>query len=745
MKEFVSFMISQNTRQLLSSAEEEATKRQHYIITTEHLVLAFLLVPQGRRIFEIMDVDIDELEFQIDAYFSDNPSSNRTEPQTTTISVTVNQVIENSISIARNHGRSEASPEDVLFSIVQLNDEAWVVALLHQCEVTPPRLLAAFQHLAAEIDENDSVAVPARTQALKSFSTELVNEAKHGRIDPIVGRDSEILRVIQVLSRRKKNNPLLIGEAGVGKTAIAEGLALKIYEKNVPEVLENAKIFSLDLGALISGSKFRGDFEGRLKSILKELKQIPNAILFIDELHTLVGAGASAGSNTDASNLLKPALASGELRCLGSTTFAEYRMSLEKDQALGRRFQKIEVVEPSTAETLEILEGLKSRYEQFHDVTYLPEALSAAVSLSGRYITDKFFPDKAIDVIDEAGSITKLQGIQTITSSIIQEIVASISQIPIESLSESAIDRLKRLKPDLQHAIYGQDSAIDALVSSIYMTKSGLNDAAKPGGMFLFTGPTGVGKTETATKLAETLGVDIIRFDMSEYAEKHSVAKLIGAPPGYIGYDQGGLLTEAVAKKPNCILLLDEIEKAHADIYNILLQVMDYGMLTDTAGKKVNFRNVVLIMTSNTGAREMSRISIGFNPQDNSQTQADLKSTFSPEFRNRLDRIIQFNKLESDSMLLIVERELLKLQKQLRKSKVILSYNSAVVNYLAKKGFDAEFGARPLVRLIKAEVNTLLAEEILFGKLKDGGTVLLSIKKSEISFSFVEETVHECC
>ena len=578
-----------------------------------------------------------------------------------------------------------------------------------------------------------------KKSALEQFAVNLNEEAAQGRVDPLIGRDLEVERSIQILCRRRKNNPLLVGEAGVGKTAIAEGMARKIVEGDVPEVLADALIYALDLGALVAGTKYRGDFEQRLKSVLSELKQQQNVILFIDEIHTIIGAGSASGGTMDASNLLKPALASGQLRCIGSTTYTEFRNIFEKDSALARRFQKIDINEPSVEETVDILKGLKSRFEEHHEVEYSQDALRAAAELSEKYINERHLPDKAIDVIDEAGASTRLvtedQRPEIIGVEHIENIVAKIARIPPRKVSESDTDTLRHLKRDLQAVIYGQDPAIETLTNAIVMNRSGLGTEDRPIGSFLFTGPTGVGKTEVTRQLARIMGMEMVRFDMSEYMERHTVSRLIGAPPGYVGFDQGGLLTEAINKTPHCVLLLDEIEKAHPDVFNLLLQVMDHGTLTDNNGRKADFRNVVLVMTSNAGAQEMSRSSIGFTTQDHSSDGMEaLKKYFTPEFRNRLDAIVQFAPLGEESISRVVDKFLFELEQQLAEKNVSLTVEQEVREWFAREGYDPKMGARPMARLIQDEIKRPLSEEVLFGKLANGGSVKISRPADELEF-----------
>jgi ATP-dependent Clp protease ATP-binding subunit ClpA len=591
--------------------------------------------------------------------------------------------------------------------------------------------------------ESDEAAAQKETP-LAQFTQNLNQMAKDGRIDPLIGRESEVERVVQVLCRRRKNNPLLVGEAGVGKTAIAEGLAWRITRGEVPDILADAQVYSLDMGALLAGTKYRGDFEQRLKTVLKELKERPHAILFIDEIHTLIGAGAASGGTLDASNLLKPALSSGTLKCIGATTFTEYRGIFEKDAALSRRFQKVDVTEPTVEQTVAILRGLKSRFEEHHGVKYSSGALSAAAELSARFITDRHLPDKAIDVIDEAGAaqriLPKSKQKKTIGKGEIEEIISKIARVPPQSVSQDDRSKLQTLDRDLKSVVFGQDPAIDALSAAIKMARAGLGKLDKPIGAFLFSGPTGVGKTEVAKQLAFTLGIELIRFDMSEYMERHAVSRLIGAPPGYVGFDQGGLLTEAVTKKPHCVLLLDEIEKAHPDIYNVLLQVMDHGTLTDNNGRKADFRNVIIIMTTNAGAEAMGKSVIGFTTRrETGDEMVDIKRMFTPEFRNRLDATISFRSLDEEIIMRVVDKFLMQLEDQLHEKKVDALFTDALRKHLAKHGFDPLMGARPMQRLIQDTIRRALADELLFGKLMSGGRVTVDVDaEDKVQLTFDE-------
>ncbi|HET8765502.1 MAG TPA: ATP-dependent Clp protease ATP-binding subunit ClpA, partial [Rhodanobacter sp.] len=648
----------------------------------------------------------------------------------------------------QSSGRKEVTGANVLVAIFGEKD-SHAVYFLHQQEITRLDVVNYISHGIAKVGDEaaaDPAANPeregedggeARGNALAEFATNLNERAAQGRIDPLIGRADEIERTIQVLCRRRKNNPLYVGDAGVGKTALAEGLAKRIVDGQVPEVLENATIWALDLGALVAGTKYRGDFEKRLKNVIAQLKKQPDAILFIDEIHTIIGAGSASGGTMDASNLIKPMLASGELRCIGSTTFQEYRGVFEKDRALARRFQKIDVVEPTVADTIEILKGLRSRFEEHHNVIYTNEALKAAVDLAVKHLPDRLLPDKAIDVIDEAGARQRLLPPEQRTGKVdvaeVEYIVAKMARIPPKQVSASDRDVLRNLERNLKMVVFGQDGAIEALASAIKMARSGLADPAKPIGSFLFAGPTGVGKTEVTRQLALQLGIEFIRFDMSEYMEPHSVSRLVGAPPGYVGFDQGGLLTEAVTKHPHAVLLLDEIEKAHPDVYNILLQVMDRGVLTDTNGREANFKNVIVVMTTNAGAAQAARRSIGFVAQSHQTDSMEvIRRAFSPEFRNRLDAIIQFNALDFEHILRVVDKFLIELEAQLTEKRVSLDVDPEARRWLAEHGFDPQMGARPMARVIQDKVKRPLADELLFGKLAEGGVVRLSVADGQL-------------
>jgi ATP-dependent Clp protease ATP-binding subunit ClpA len=662
------------------------------------------------------------------------------------------RVLQRAVFHVQSSGKKEVTGANVLVAIFG-ERESQAVYFLGKQNVARLDVVNYISHGISKVDNEDNTDIsssldeddeenemPSDKNLLATYTINLNEQAKRGKIDPLIGRKLEIERTLQILCRRRKNNPLLVGEAGVGKTAIAEGLAKLIVEQEVPEVLAQSTIYCLDLGALLAGTKYRGDFEKRLKAILAQLRQEPHSILFIDEIHTIIGAGAASGGAMDASNLIKPVLASGELKCIGSTTYQEYRGIFEKDRALARRFQKIDVGEPSIEEAIQILNGLKSRYEQHHEIIYANSSLRAAAELSARYINDRHLPDKAIDVIDEAGAQQRLQPPakrkQTLVVSDIENIVAKIARIPPKNVSTSDKDMLKNLERHLKMVVYGQDAAIESLATAIKMSRSGLGNTEKPIGSFLFAGPTGVGKTEVTRQLARIMGIELVRFDMSEYMERHTVSRLIGAPPGYVGFDQGGLLTESINKNPYAVLLLDEIEKAHPDVFNLLLQVMDHGTLTDTNGRKTDFRNVVIVMTTNAGAQETSRASIGFKIQDHSADMMEiLKRTFTPEFRNRLDAIVQFQSLTTETIIEVVNKFILELEAQLADKNVTIEVDEAARQWLAKNGYDPLMGARPMARLIQDKIKKSLAEELLFGKLEKGGHVQVHEQENELTFT----------
>jgi ATP-dependent Clp protease ATP-binding subunit ClpA len=735
-------MIAQELEVSLHMAFVEARQKQHEFITVEHLLLAMLDNPSAAEVLKACGVDLDELRGVLTDFINEHtPRLSPHSDADTQPTQGFQRVIQRAILHVQSSGKKEVTGANVLVAIFG-EKESHAVYFLNQRGVTRLDVVNYIAHGItkhaqqkadkAESSKEDSDGDAQPAGALDAYTIDLNHLAKLGKIDPLIGREHELERVIQVLCRRRKNNPLLVGEAGVGKTAIAEGLAWRINEGNIPELLSDYVVYSLDMGTLLAGTKYRGDFEQRLKAVLKQLTENPKSILFIDEIHTIIGAGAASGGTLDASNLLKPALSTGALKCIGATTYNEYRVIFEKDHALSRRFQKIDVPEPSIAETIEILKGLKSRFEQHHGVKYAPAALTTAVELAARFINDRHLPDKAIDVIDEAGAAQKIlpksKQKKVITKTEIEEIVAKIARIPAKSVSSDDRNALKTLDRDLKNVVFGQNQAIDALVAAIRMARSGLGNPRKPIGNFLFSGPTGVGKTEVARQLAYCLGVELLRFDMSEYMERHAVSRLIGAPPGYIGFDQGGQLTEQITKHPYSVLLLDEIEKAHPDIFNILLQVMDHGTLTDNNGRKADFRNVIIVMTTNAGADMLSRNSIGFtqNKQAGDEFES-IKRMFTPEFRNRLDATISFASLDHDVILRVVDKFLLELESQLHEKKVEPSFTMKLKEFLAKKGFDPQMGARPMARLIQDTIRKALAEELLFGKLTGGGKVTIDI------------------
>ena len=743
-------MIAQELEVSLHMAFVEARQQRHEFITVEHLLLALLDNPSAAEVLRACSANVDDLRKSLGNFIKDNtPQVAGSDDVDTQPTLGFQRVIQRAIMHVQStgNGKKEVNGANVLVAIFGEKD-SHAVYYLHQQGVTRLDVVNFIAHGIKKSDppeptkagesaaENEEGGEKNEKQSpLEQYTQNLNQLAKEGKIDPLIGRHFEVERVIQILCRRRKNNPLLVGEAGVGKTAIAEGLAWRITQKDVPEILAEAQVYSLDMGALLAGTKYRGDFEQRLKGVLKSLKDKPNGILFIDEIHTLIGAGAASGGTLDASNLLKPALSSGQLKCIGATTFTEYRGIFEKDAALSRRFQKVDVVEPSVQETVDILKGLKSRFEEHHGVKYALAALQAAAELSAKYINDRHLPDKAIDVIDEAGAAQRIlppsKRKKIITKTEVEEIVAKIARIPPANVSNDDRGKLKTLERDLKSVVFGQDKALDVLASSVKMARSGLGRDDKPIGSFLFSGPTGVGKTEAAKQLAYIMGIELIRFDMSEYMERHAVSRLIGAPPGYVGFDQGGLLTEAVTKKPHCVLLLDEIEKAHPDIFNVLLQVMDHGTLTDNNGRKADFRNVIIVMTTNAGAETMNKAIIGFtNSREAGDEMADIKRLFTPEFRNRLDAVVSFKALDETVILRVVDKFLLQLETQLTEKKVEVTFTDVLRKYLGKKGFDPLMGARPMQRLIQDTIRRALADELLFGRLMDGGRLTVDMKIS---------------
>ena len=751
-------MLSKELEQSLNRAFKEARERSHEFLTVEHLLLALIDNKTTNEILRACGADTERLRKDVGRFVDDTtpllPEGDERETQPT---LGFQRVLQRAVFHIQSSGRKEVTGANVLVAIFS-EQESHAVYLLKLYEVERFDVVDYISHGMTKVhgepnesEEHHSVEPGGEEESkpspLESYTANLNERAELGKIDPLIGRKDEVERIIQILCRRRKNNPLLVGEAGVGKTAIAEGLAKLIVDEEVPDVLNGCTVYSLDLGGLVAGTKYRGDFEKRLKAVLSQLRNDPEAILFIDEIHTIIGAGAASGGVMDASNLIKPALASGELRCIGSTTYQEFRGIFEKDRALARRFQKIDVPEPSIDETIEILKGLKPHFEAHHGVVYTEAALKSAVELAAKYINDRHLPDKAIDVIDEAGANVQLQPEDERPEKIdveeVEAIVAKVARIPPKTVSVSDTEALKNLKRDLQMVVFGQDEAIDTLVTAMRMSRSGLAAAQRPVGSFLFAGPTGVGKTEVTRQLARIMGMKLIRFDMSEYMERHTVSRLIGAPPGYVGFDQGGLLTEEINKHPHAVLLLDEIEKAHPDVFNLLLQVMDHGTLTDNNGRKADFRNVVLVMTTNAGAEEMSRTSIGFTSQDHSSDGKEaLKKFFSPEFRNRLDNIIQFQSLARDSIKRVVDKFLFELEEQLLEKAVSLVVESDAREWLAKHGYDPKMGARPMGRVIREQIKKPMADELLFGRLASGGLIRIFVEDEKLTFDIEGEAVH---
>ena len=750
-------MIAQELEVSLHMAFVEARQARHEFITVEHLLLALLDNPSAAEVLRACAVNIEDLRKTLTNFIGDNtptvPGTGEVDTQPT---LGFQRVIQRAIMHVQSasNGKKEVTGANVLVAIFGEKD-SHAVYYLHQQGVTRLDVVNFISHgvrkdqqmdtqKASEGVEEAQVEGQAKESPLDQFTQNLNKAAADGKIDPLIGREEEVDRVIQILCRRRKNNPLLVGEAGVGKTAIAEGLAWRIVQEDVPEILQNAVVFSLDMGALLAGTKYRGDFEQRLKAVLKQIKDTPNGILFIDEIHTIIGAGSASGGTLDASNLLKPALANGQLKCIGATTFTEFRGVFEKDHALSRRFQKVDVNEPSVEQTVAILRGLKSRFEEHHGVKYSASALSTAAELAARFINDRHLPDKAIDVIDEAGAaqriLPKSKQKKTIGKTEIEDIIAKIARIPPQTVNQDDRSKLQTIDRDLRNVVFGQDPAIEALSAAIKMARAGLGKTDKPIGSFLFSGPTGVGKTEVAKQLAFILGIELVRFDMSEYMERHAVSRLIGAPPGYVGFDQGGLLTEAITKKPHTVLLLDEIEKAHPDIFNILLQVMDHGTLTDNNGRKADFRNVIIIMTTNAGAESLTKRSLGFvDSRATGDEMADIKRMFTPEFRNRLDAIISFRALDEDIILRVVDKFLMQLEEQLHEKKVEVIFTEKLRKFLGAKGFDPQMGARPMSRLIQDMIRKALADELLFGRLVNGGRVTVDLnEKDDVVLEFPE-------
>ena len=750
-------MLTKELEETLSHAVDEAVKHRHEYVTLEHLLYALLEDRSARDVLHNCGAKLEDIAKALEEYFGEvlekTPEEAQLMPELTS---TFQSTIQHAILQAEGSGQRRVDGGNILASIFHA-EQSYAVYLLLQQGITRLDVLNYLAHGISKIDNPfESPVEPGadeeefgeessqgrRKKPLESFTEELVAKAREGGIDPIIGRDEEIERTVQVLCRRKKNNPLYVGEPGVGKTALAEGLALKIAEGEVPDVLKDAKVFALDMGSVLAGTRYRGDFEQRFKAIIKELKSTENSILFIDEIHTIVGAGAVSGGALDASNILKPALAAGELRCIGSTTYAEYKAAFEKDRALARRFQRIDIGEPTIDETFEILKGLKKFYEKHHGVSYSEDALRVAAELAGKYINDKHLPDKAIDVIDEVGAATKLlpedKRPKQITVQMVENTIARMAKIPPKTVVADEKNRLKSLRDDLKGVIFGQDDAVDRVVDAIQIARAGLAAETKPVGSFLFSGPTGVGKTELSKQLAEQLGIEFIRFDMSEYAEPHTVSRLIGAPPGYVGFDQGGLLTEAIMKTPHAVLVLDEIEKAHPNLFNLLLQVMDSATLTDNNGKKADFRNVILIMTTNAGARELSSGGVGFRniAEAKGSGKSAIERTFTPEFLNRLDARVAFKPLGLDVIKSIVDKFIKELNGQLAEKRVLITLDDKAREWLAVNGFDARYGARPMARLIHEKIKQPLANEMLFGKLVDGGTAKVTEKGGELLLKF---------
>ena len=752
-------MLSKELEFTLNQAFNGAREKRYEFMTVEHLLLALTDNPVAAEVLRSCGTDVEQLKLELLDFIEETtPLLAPNDLRETQPTLGFQRVLQRAVLHVQSSGHEEVTGANVLVAIFS-EQESQAVYFLNKQNISRLDIVNYISHgisnisdddslMSDEVGEETSTAEGTAKNPLESFAENLNELARQGKIDPLIGRDAEVERTIQILCRRRKNNPILVGEAGVGKTAIAEGLAKRIVDEEVPGVLSESIIFSLDLGALVAGTKYRGDFEKRLKAVLQELKKEPGAILFIDEIHTIIGAGSASGGVMDASNLIKPVLANGELKCMGSTTYQEYRGIFEKDRALARRFQKIDVEEPSIEDTVKILKGLKTRYEEHHNIKYSPKALRVAVELSERYINDRHLPDKAIDVIDEAGANMQLQPVSKRKKMIgvtdIENIVAKIARIPPKSVSSSDLDSMQNLERDLKFVVYGQDKAIETLSSAIKMSRSGLGNEDKPIGSFLFSGPTGVGKTEVTRQLAKVMGIELIRFDMSEYMERHTVSRLIGAPPGYVGFDQGGLLTDAVIKHPHAVLLLDEIEKAHPDVFNLLLQVMDHGSLTDNNGRSADFRNVVLVMTTNAGADRMSRESIGFTQQDNTGDGMEaIKNVFTPEFRNRLDAMIPFSPLSKSTVHHVVDKFIFELEIQLEHKKVTIEIDKDARGWLAEKGYDPKMGARPMARLISEHIKKPLAEELLFGQLKNGGHISVVVKDDDLALEYEDEALTE--
>ena len=745
-------MLSKDLEFSINLAFREARDRRHEFMTIEHLLLALLDNPAAAEVLRACGAHLDRLKRDLQIFIRDNtPILRADDPRETQPTLGFQRVLQRAVLHVQSSGNREVTGANVLVALFG-EQESQAVYLLKQQEINRLDVVNFISHGISKVADEQEAAAPQAEEntenqsakPLENFASNLNDMARQGRIDPLIGRREEIERTIQILCRRRKNNPLFVGEAGVGKTAIAEGLAKMIVDGEVPDVLRSATMYALDLGALVAGTKYRGDFEKRLKAVLAQLRKERNAILFIDEIHTIIGAGAASGGVMDASNLIKPMLASGEMKCIGSTTYQEYRGIFEKDRALARRFQKIDVVEPTIEESYQILKGLKTRFEEHHDVKYADKALRVAVELSARYINDRHLPDKAIDVIDEAGASQRLLPVakrkKVINVADIETIIAKMARIPPKTVSSSDKDVLRNLDRDLKLVVFGQDEAIETLATAIKLARAGLGNEQKPIGNFLFAGPTGVGKTEVTRQLARIMGIELIRFDMSEYMERHTVSRLIGAPPGYVGFDQGGLLTDAILKHPHAVLLLDEIEKAHPDVFNLLLQVMDHGTLTDNNGRKADFRNVIVVMTTNAGAEQMDRASIGFTTQDHSGDGLEvIKRMFTPEFRNRLDAIVQFKALTPITIAQVVDKFLIELEAQLEPKKVTLEVDEDGRQWLAQRGYDPKMGARPMARLLQENIKRRLAEELLFGRLMNGGHVSVTARDGDLQVEIAEE------
>ena len=753
-------MLSRDLEVTLNSAFKRARELRHEYMTVEHLLLGLLDNASAVQVLNACGSDLSKLREELEQFVTQTtPALPEESERDTQPTLGFQRVLQRAVFHVQSSGKQEVTGANVLVAIFS-EQESQAVYFLKQQEIARIDVVNYISHGIAKSEDtgadgeseadaqsNQNASSEERTSNLDGYCTNLNKEVKKGRIDPLIGRDEELSRVIQTLSRRRKNNPLLVGEAGVGKTAIAEGLAYRIEEGQVPDVIADAVVYSLDLGSLLAGTKYRGDFEKRLKALLGELEKEKHSILFIDEIHTIIGAGAASGGVMDASNLLKPLLSSGQLKCIGSTTFQEFRGIFEKDRALARRFQKVDVLEPSIEDTIKILNGLKSRFEEHHELRYTKAALTSAVELSAKYMSDRHLPDKAIDIIDEAGAMQRLmppsRRKKVIGVPEIEAVVANIARIPPKQISKSDSEVLENLERDLKLTVFGQNEAIERMSSAIKLSRAGLKQEGKPVGCFLFAGPTGVGKTEVSRQLARTLGIELVRFDMSEYMERHTVSRLIGAPPGYVGFDQGGLLTEAITKNPHCVLLLDEVEKAHPDVFNLLLQVMDHGTLTDNNGRKADFRHVVLIMTTNAGAESLSKRSIGFNEQDQTTDAMEaIKRLFTPEFRNRLDSIVQFGALPEDVIEQVVHKFIAELQAQLDDRKVSIELDESAMRWLAKRGYDKTMGARPMARLIQEAIKRPLADAILFGNLSGGGSVLVTVDNNdELAFEMTPREV----